>query len=168
MKIYVDCDGVILNTEDGLFNKYYELKKNNPTLKRHMYLQNMDWEAWINQSRVIKEAIDILNRHDPKDADILTKVHSLSEARIKINYFRKNGVRNNIIIVPAEVSKAEVVAARGNLLVDDSFQNLKEWSEHGGYPVYFGSKESTYPTIESLESLFEKEQVKKLIFSIKK
>ena len=30
---YIDCDGVILDTETGLFDEYRELKKVNPELK---------------------------------------------------------------------------------------------------------------------------------------
>lgn len=163
MKRYIDCDGVILNTEVGLFDKYYELKEKNPELKRLHYLQQLDWNYWINQAQVINGAIEILKSNDPASADILTKVHSMEEARIKIEYFRTHGVKNNIIIVPFSVSKASVVDARGNILVDDGNGNLSEWESQDGYPIYFGSKDSQYPRIETLEDVFDEEKVKSLI-----
>ena len=126
-------------------------------------MQQLDWEYWINQACVLSDAIEILKHHNPASADILTKVHSLDEARIKINYFRLHGVKNNIVIVPFSVSKASVVTATGNILVDDGNKNLLEWEKEAGYPIYFGSKESLYPKIESLEEIFDDEKVKQLI-----
>lgn len=164
MKRYIDCDGVILNTEEGLFDRYHEIKKQNPSYKRGQYLAELDWEFWINQAQVINDAINILNSHDPNAADILTKVHSLREARIKIDYFRKKKVKNNIIIVPSDVSKASVVSANGNILVDDSVTNLIDWENENGIPISFGSCESFYPKIETLEDIFDDEKVKKIIF----
>ena len=51
MKKYIDCDGVILDTETGLFDEYDILKKDNPELKRRVYLQNLDWKYWIEQEQ---------------------------------------------------------------------------------------------------------------------
>ena len=115
MKRYIDCDGVILNTEAGLFDGYDKLKKVDPTYKRLQYLQNLDWEAWVEQAGFIGDAYEVLKFYDPSMADILTKVHSLNEARVKINFFRGHGIRNNIIIVPNGISKASVVNAKGNI-----------------------------------------------------
>ena len=42
MEKYIDCDGVILDTETGLFSEYDILKIDNPELKRRVYLQNLD------------------------------------------------------------------------------------------------------------------------------
>ncbi len=163
MKRYIDCDGVILNTEIGLFDEYYHIKASNPDLDRKQYLQQLDWEYWISQAQVINNAIAILNSHDPSKADILTKVHSLREAKIKIEFFRKNQVNNNIIIVPADVSKADVVDPNGNILVDDSLTNLSEWYAKQGYPIYFGSKDTELPKIATLEDVMDDEKVKSFI-----
>ena len=85
---YIDCDGVILDTETGLFDEYHELKKINPELKKRQYLHDLDWEYWIWQASVLNDAVEILKSYDPKNVEILTRVHSLQEARAKINYFR--------------------------------------------------------------------------------
>lgn len=163
MKRYIDCDGVILNTEVGLFDEYYRLKEHNPDLKRLQYLQQLDWNYWISHAQVLDDAVNILKSHDPSLADILTKVHSLEEACVKIKYFRDLGVKNNIIIVPFEISKSSVVSAKGNILVDDSNTNLFEWGAEGGYSVHYGFTDSEFPKIDTLEDVFDDEKVKRLL-----
>jgi len=162
-KIYLDCDGVILDTENGLFDKYYELKKVDSSLKRLQYLQELDWNWWISQCSVLNDAINILNGYDPRGIDILTKVHSLQEAKAKIDYFRNQRVKNNIIIVPNDVKKSTVVEACGNILVDDSSRNLDDWKENGGIPIYFGYDDSTYIKIETLEDVLNPQKVKSIL-----
>ena len=58
---YIDCDGVILDTETGLFNEYYELLKTNPTLKVSTYLELKDWNYWLRQASILNDAIYLLN-----------------------------------------------------------------------------------------------------------
>lgn len=77
MKKYIDCDGVILNTEEGLFDNYYELKKSNPELTKKQYLQELDWFYWISQASILNDAVEIIRNYNPMDVAILTKVFSL-------------------------------------------------------------------------------------------
>lgn len=163
MKRYIDCDGIILNTEEGLFDEYYRLKEMNPDYKRLEYLQNLDWERWIAQSKFIGDAYEVLMAYEATKADILTKVHSLNEAKVKIKFFRTMGILNNIIIVPYGISKADVVDAKGSILVDDSKGNLDEWNSALGYSFYMGSKDIGYPKIETLDEIMDDEKVKRLI-----
>ena len=153
MKKYIDCDGVILDTETGLFDEYDILKRDNPELKRRVYLQNLDWKYWIEQATILNDAVNILKNYDYRDTDILTKVHSLNEARAKINFFREMKIKNNIIIVSDEVKKSQIVDSFGNILVDDSNNNLVDWKENFGIPYYFGSKKSEFDKIESLDDI---------------
>ena len=159
MKKYIDCDGVILDTETGLFDEYDMLKKDNPELKRRVYLQNLDWEYWIEQAAVLNDAINILKNYDPKDTSILTKVHSLNEAVAKINYFRCKKVRNNIIIVPDGINKSQIVDPFGNILVDDSNSNLVDWEENLGVSYYFGSGQSEYDKIDTLDDILNSKKL---------
>ena len=167
---YIDCDGVILDTETGLFDEYNKLKQQNPTLKRLVYLQQLNWQYWIRQAKIIGNAIEILKQQNPDDVAILTKVHSLAEGLAKIEYFRELGVKNNVILVPNDIKKSSVVQATGNLLLDDSIKNLDDWASYGGIPMFFNQfgenketfKEQTttnefYPLITSLETFFSKE-----------
>lgn len=164
---YIDCDGVILDTEFGLFDEYNKLKNMGVDIKRLTYLQQLDWREWIRRATIINNAIAIIKEHNSDDIEILTKVHSLSEGLAKIEYFRELGIKNNIVLVPNDLSKSSVVQAKGNLLVDDSIKNLDDWSVHNGIPLFFNAigenksifKEQIttneqYPLISTLESVF--------------
>ena len=160
---YIDCDGVILDTETGLFDEYHELKKINPGLKKRQYLHDMDWENWIWQAGVLNDAVYLLKNYDPRFVEILTRVHSLDEARAKLNYFRENGVRNNVVIVPDGVPKSKIVDAFGNVLVEDSNSNLDDWDSQHGIAIHYGLGESVYPTVTSLETVLDDEKFKCLV-----
>ena len=161
MKKYIDCDGVILDTENGLFDEYSILIKDNPNLKVREYLKNKDWEYWIEQAEVLRDAINILKNYDPTDTDILTRVSSLNEARVKINYFRSRGVKNNIIIVPDDIDKSQVVLPFENILVDDNDSNLYDWKRNFGIPYYFGDEHSEFDKIESLDEILNPKKFEK-------
>jgi hypothetical protein len=168
---YIDCDGVILDTETGLFDNYNKMKQIDPTLKRLAYLQQLNWKEWIRQAKIINNSIEILKENNPYDAPILTKVHSLKEGLAKIEYFREIGLKNNIILVPNILKKSDVVQANGHLLVDDKIENVEEWDLSGGVPLFFnqaGKNDNTfkdnqiyadkiYPSIASLDTVFSKE-----------
>lgn len=167
---YIDCDGVILDTESGLFNEYYKLKEKNNNLKKLVYLQQLNWYDWIRRAGVINNAIDILKEQNPSSAAIITKVHSLMEGQIKIEFFREHGIKNNIIIVPSTLSKSAVVQAGGSLLVDDSAGNLEDWRCNGGISFLFKKDEiaesmslgepmtsQRFPIINNLEFIFSEE-----------
>ena len=106
MKKYIDCDGVILDTETGLFDRYYQLKEQNPNLRKSIYLHELDWEYWLEQASIINDAINLLRDSNPQETAILTRVHSMNEAAAKINFFREQRIKNDIIVVPATVTKS--------------------------------------------------------------
>lgn len=162
IKKYIDCDGVILDTEKDLFKKYDKLKLNNQLLTKRQYLEEIDWNLWIYQAEVINDAINLLKNFDYKDTSILTKVHTVREAIAKIKYFRELKLKNEIIIVPFDLKKSEVVTAKGNILVDDFKGNLDAWQLDGGISIYFGDKESLYPSISSLEEVLSGEILKRI------
>ncbi len=163
MKKYIDCDGVILDTETGLFDQYYEQKKLNRNLKKVQYLQQLDWIWWIKQAKVLENAIEILKSYNPIDIIILTKVYSLGEALAKINYFRENKLKNDIVIVPNGINKSSVVEAKGNILVDDSLNNLEDWKIEGGIPVYYGSSIGDFQSIYNLEEVLNPAKLEKVL-----
>ena len=145
--IYIDFDGVILDTEGLLFEEW----RKNPN--RHnlteddkiKYIQRADWNYIINNSEIINDSIYYLKHIDPSQSAILTKIHSLSnEGMAKIKWLRENRVKQNIVLVPYLFKKSDVVDARGNLLVDDCLKNLDDWVDNDGYPLFFDVNDDGY------------------------
>lgn len=140
---YIDFDGVLLDTEDILFYDWRNEPErfNMPWDTEERYVERAMWKNILKNSPVINDAIYILKNMDYKDTAILTKVHSLeNEGVAKINYLRKCGVKQNIILVPFSMSKCDVVDVKDNILIDDSIRNLVEWEANGGYPMFFDRK----------------------------
>lgn len=154
-KKYIECDGVIIDTKTHLLEEYYQAKRQNFGLSKLAYLQALDWALYLRKVDIINDAIKVLKGFDYQNVDILTKVHSLAEAKAKINYLRKQGLQNNIIVVPYDVKKSQMVNARGNILVDDSSKNLDDWFANEGIPISFGEEESNYHHIKNLEQILD-------------
>ena len=132
---YIDFDQVILATEEELFKEYLEKKDQGIKLDKQKYIEEFDWDWLVFNSEVIADAIEII-KSVPNDK-ILTKVHSLKEASAKIKFLRSNNVTNEIIIVPGNHKKTDLVSAKGNILIDDAVHNLDDWSNAGGIAYFF-------------------------------
>lgn len=137
MERYVDIDGVVFNTEEFLFDENYYRMKLKPDFDKYKYIQNIDWYELINKSGEINNSIKIL-KELKKTIKLLTKVNSLeNEATAKIHILRKLDVKCDIILVPFNLKKTDVVDAEGNLLVDDTVHNLDDWYMKKGNPIFF-------------------------------
>ena len=139
---YIDLDGVILDTEDIIFNKMLFDCKNLNEKFIFPYVVNINWAYILKNAKVINDSINILNSMDPIESAILTRVHSKQEADAKINYFRELGIKQEVIIAPYTVRKDEVVDAKNNILIDDCLKNLREWFNAGGYPMFFDKNDN--------------------------
>lgn len=145
--LYIDFDGVILDTEGLLFEEW----RKNPN--RHSlsefdkikYIQNSDWNYIINNSEIINDSIYYLKQMDPNESAILTKIHSLSNEGVsKVRWLREQGVKQSIILVPYMVKKTDIVDASGNILVDDCLKNLDDWVNCNGTPMFFDINDDGY------------------------
>ena len=156
-KLYLDCDGVILDT----INKSYQmLKEEGITTEegRKKFYSNICWETLIIESGEINNSISkIKELNKYYDIEILTHVHSEKEGQEKIKYFNKVLPGINVIIVPKEIKKADFVEATNTVLVDDYSPNLEYWKEKGGIPVKFSDshKESEFDVITDLLELID-------------
>ena len=169
--LYLDCDGVILNTID----KAYELMKeeglditNWRTVNR--FFIDTDWNMLIEQAGVIKDAINkikkIIELKLFKEVIILTKTSgNLYEEGIKRKFFAEvlPGVR--VITVDFYANKDEVVDPVNNILVEDSVKNAIRWNTAGGIGVFFVKENPDYEKdeIDDLADLCEAGSVKKLL-----
>ncbi len=136
MKRYFDCDGVILDTEEGLRRAYLALKSVNPNVTADWFYANVDWDHWLKTHTDINNAIEILKSNDPDENIILTSINSLDELKYKVLFFRSVGLKNPIIGVPPGVQKYEMVDPVGNILVEDKQKNIDGWNDHGGYAIH--------------------------------
>lgn len=161
---YIDFDGVIKDTENGLFDEYYILKKDNPNLNRRIYLAQKDWYKWLRETAILNDSLNILKSFDPTSVPILTKVHSISEGIEKIKYLREENVTNNVILVPYDIKKSQVVSSIGNILVDDTTKNLIQWKESGGTSIFYSKEETEeFPTIYTLETVLDDKKLQKIL-----
>ena len=162
MKKYVDFDGVIKDTYQPLFEDYWERQKNGEYIDDTEHVIRKDWIYVLARSPIINNAINILN--EIADVSVCTRIHSLeNEGVAKIRDLRHLGLKCDIILVPYQVKKTDVVDARGNILVDDAIFNLDEWVMAGGIPIFFdnngtnidgwGAKNTKYVRTRTLEIL---------------
>ncbi len=162
MKKYVDFDGVIFDTEKLLFDENYYKAMLKKDFDKVRYLQSIDWYNLIKNSKEINNSLSILR--ELKDVIILTKINSLdNEGVAKIRILRELDIKNNVILVPFNLKKTEVVDAKNNILVDDAVYNLDDWNKDGGTPIFFNKDNldrdnwdvinTKYKKINSLEYL---------------
>ncbi len=145
--IYIDFDGVILDTENVLFEDWRKNpnRKSLPESVKIKYIQEKDWNHILNNSPIINDSLYNLKNMDHNNSAILTKIHSLTnEGTEKIKWIRDKGIKQTIILVPYNLRKCDVVDAANNILIDDCLKNLDEWVEKGGIPVFFDMNDDGY------------------------
>lgn len=113
MRIYIDFDGVILDTDTTIDN----IIKDSGIDKKE-YIRSCDWDNILNNTDVINNSIKYL-RDSKLDINLLSKISTLEEGIAKVKYLRDNGVDMNINLVPSKISKSEIVNPKGNILIDD-------------------------------------------------
>ena len=131
MKIYIDFDGVILDTDTTIDNV---IKDSN--IEKKEYIRICNWDNLLNNTNVINNSLDYL-RKSKLDINLLSKISTLEEGTAKIKYLRNNSIDINIHLVPNKISKSDMVNPKGNILIDDKVYNLDEWSSKGGISIFF-------------------------------
>lgn len=156
MKVYVDFDGVLLDT-DSVIDKEFDGNG-----ERRDFVKNYDWFKLMRDDLVINNALDYIN-NSKYEVSLLSKISSMCEGQAKIKYLRNKGVNIDINLVPTLINKCDVVSAYGNVLIDDKIVNLDSWSNSGGISIYFnkdskdtdihGDINTKYPMISDLSCL---------------
>ncbi len=162
--LYIDFDGVIMNTIEISYN---ELKKlglddKNPDHQQEInnFFANIDWVELMKKSSVINDAIICIKKIlDSKkfEVSILTHVVTISEAEAKIEFVRRYLNDITIIPVPRSLSKTQMVHTKDAILIDDYVENLKEWKNEGGIGIKFSTKLNGrgFPVIDRLDQILE-------------
>ena len=132
MKVYIDFDGVILDT-DKVIDEEISKEEN---ITRREFIKNYNWKELLEVSDKIDNSFYYL-KQSKYDIFLLSKFASIEEAEAKVKFLRKNGVNINIHLVPVDVEKSSVVHAYNNILIDDKIENLDDWKNNGGIPIFF-------------------------------
>lgn len=163
-KLYLDCDGVILDTINMSYKMIKEKGLNNDVEIEQFY-RSLSWEKLIIEAGEINNSIDKIKKLMTKyDVEILTHVNSEGEVLAKLNYFNSVLPEIKVITVPKEIQKANAVDPRGNVLVDDFIPNLEYWQENGGISIKFSDtgKKCHFVSITDLLELFDLELMEEL------
>jgi len=156
-KLYLDCDGVILDTINKSYQMIKEMGITGETEVRKFY-NTISWERLIIDSGEINNSISKIKELSKYfDIEILTHVYTDDEADAKVRYFASVLPGINVITVPKTIAKADYVDPEGAILVDDFSPNLEYWEEKGGISVKFSDsgKECSYIIITDLLQLLE-------------
>ncbi len=156
-KVYLDCDGVILDT---INTSYQMIKKMSLTTEDEIrgFYRSISWEQLIFESGEIDNAISKIKELSSYfDISILTHVNSENEERVKLKYFGDKLPGINVIPVPRVIEKADFIEPNGAILVDDFLPNLEYWEKKGGIPVKFSNSDKECPYVKITDLLQLKE-----------
>ena len=107
IKLYLDFDGVILDTINVTYRQLKELNITNEEQKQDYY-QKLDWHKLIKETDQIDNSIDrikeIINS-SLYDVEILTHVNSEIEGEIKIDFIKDHLPNTKVITVPKSIEK---------------------------------------------------------------
>lgn len=155
LKLYLDFDGVILNT----INIAYErLKKMNITdeEKIQQYYKDIDWSELLKETTQINNSISNIKKiidSNLYDVKVLTHINSELEGKLKTEYISKYIPDIKVIPVFKQIEKCDAVDPVNSILVDDYLGNLTKWKDKGGISVKFSdnNKKCEFSTIDNLE-----------------
>lgn len=151
-RIFIDFDGVIYDSEKLVV----ERKENFSQLTWDEFFEQLNWFDLLNEAKIINESTDYIleAQQNERNIAILTKIHTLLEMEAKVKKIRSLGIEIPIMFVPPHVKKSEIYLPKnGEILIDDSIKNLKDWSNNGGESIYFNENLETLPEYETVNTL---------------
>ena len=166
--IFIDFDGVILDSEERMLERKYDLgfhdHKNESEFDAYFEYTNLhpeEWEYIIKGAKSINNSVEIIKELEnlKRKIAILTKIHTLQEMKVKTEVLREDlKLLCSVIFVPPGVKKHQVVIPNHQLLIDDSKKNIKRWIENGGRGLIFDSTidSDTDEKVKSLEFLIKR------------
>ncbi len=159
IRLYLDCDGVILDTINITYNM---MLKNNININDEeevkKFYENLDWDLLLkNPNIILNDSINEIKKlidSNLFDIKVLTHFISSKEIRAKLNFFKET-LPLEVIGVNKSQKKCDIVNAMGSILVDDYTPNLDSWYESGGISIKYSSndKASNYLKIKNLQEL---------------
>lgn len=162
--LYIDFDGVIIDTIEYSYKKLAELnldiKNPNDGKKIGEYYKSIDWKEFLRETPLINESMNSIKKILESNkfyVSILTHVNSLEEAIEKVHYIRQYFKDITVIPVPKAISKTKMVQTKDSILIDDYAGNLREWESEGGIAVRFSTKLNGkgFAVINKLDQILE-------------
>ena len=174
IKLYFDCDGVILDTirrsEELAIERGFNPEDSEDF---HNFFLEVDWHKLIYEAGILNDSLNkirrIINeRKDYYDVAILTKYNpeNPTEEAAKRYFFSMFLPDVEVIMVPFHGHKHETVNPVGNILVEDSRSNADKWDFSGGVAVRFFLDEEVnlaHNIINDIDEYEQTEGVKKLL-----
>lgn len=163
--VYIDCDGVVLDSAQRLLeikeSRGFINHKSQQDFYNYFALADTiegEWEYIIKGANSLNNSVEIIRELESKKRKIaiLTKVHSLKEMRIKVEDLRNNRkIYSPIIFVPPGIKKHEIIIPNGQILIDDSNENIRGWNQNNGIGILFDKdfKGSSKKKVRSLDFL---------------
>lgn len=148
----IDFDGVIYDTEERIV----KMKSECPDIGWSEFFDHLDWYQLLEESKVINHSIEyILEAQEcQKSIAILTRIHTLLEMQAKVDVLRSQNVTIPILFVPPKVQKSSIyLPQNGEVLIDDSIPNLRDWQQHGGRALYFNLESNSNSEFEVVKTL---------------
>lgn len=139
MKLYIDFDGIIIDTWPSVLKEYYKKYSNCEVeeYKLRELFKDLNWDLILNNSRINYTNIKVLKKFNNYEIAILTKINSLSEGKAKEKFLKNMNIDIKLKTVDIDEKKSEIVDAAGNILIDDDIKNLIEWKEKGGCAILY-------------------------------
>ena len=166
-KIYVDFDGVILDTWEVIFSKYKEQFKTTEIDENKIKKLMLDigWNFILDNSEEINNSLkNIKEINKNYQVCILTKVNSVEEQNSKKKFLQTKGI-TKMCFVPYNSSKTQYANPHENILIDDDLKNLEEWEQKGGISIFFnknldncdsyGNKNNNFIIINDLLKIYD-------------
>ncbi len=157
-KIYIDFDGVILDTISEsykwLAEKNIDYKDIEKTKK---FFRELNWEVLINRSSPINNSLEDIRllMKNGYDVNILTHVQTEAEIEAK-NIFISEFIGSiTTHYCPKHIEKCDFVDPTNSFLIDDFSKNLLHWEDKGGISIKFAINEEDdkYRVIDKLSKI---------------
>ncbi len=154
--IYIDFDGVILDTWEVIFKEYQRKYNTKDIIEENLknIMLEIGWNYILKESREINNSLEkIIHLQKNQKVCILSKINSDEEKHKKREYLLNNGI-DTMCFVPYNTSKTQFVNAKDNILIDDDLENLNDWLEQGGISIYFNEQLNNYDSYENKNEKF--------------
>ncbi len=154
-KLYIDFDGVIMNTNNAITNLLDEHQVDRTNYDETVnFLKKINWDKLLKECDEISNAfshLKTLNDSNDFNVAILTHVCSEEEANEKKKLLTNKVGNLNVIPVPRNIDKCHYVDPKDSILIDDYSKNLELWQQNGGISIKFTNKE--YDKFKSIYNL---------------